>query len=92
MRMSVSSPDLSARIFAAELRKDMPILDIHGEYPDAIDVLLDQFIYRHRDESALQIIHGHGTGSLQARVISVCNVHPLVDAVIKKNGYVLLLL
>lgn len=88
----LSKTDLEARKFAAELRTNMPSIDFHGHYPDDLDARLDQFIYAHRDDQSIQVIHGHGTGVLKKKVMDICKNHPLIDAVIEKNGYVILII
>jgi DNA-nicking Smr family endonuclease len=92
MRENQSATDLETKIFAAELRTDMPSIDVHGHYPDNLSARLDQFIYTHRNESSLQVIHGHGKGVLKQKVLDICRNHPLIDAVVEKNGYVLLII
>lgn len=86
------SNELQMRIFAAELRRDAPTIDFHGHVPDAIDTRLDQFLADHRTEPSVHVIHGHGKGVLKAQVLRILRDHPMVDAVVEKSGYVIVIL
>ncbi|MFH1789575.1 MAG: Smr/MutS family protein [bacterium] len=79
---------LSAKIFAAQLKDDLPGLDLHGLYPnDAIDKL-DVFLFKNsnQDEQVLRIIYGGGTGELGEKVRAYLSNHSLVKQIIKEHG------
>lgn len=76
-----------ARIFAAELRTDLPTIDLHGRYPDeaiyALDLFLADAVLK---DSAARVIYGHGTGKLAATVLSYLQKSPLVATIIEQGG------
>ncbi len=77
-----------SRIFAAQLRQDLPTLDLHGLYPaEALDKL-EIFLYNafQKKESAAKIIYGIGTGRLQKAILEVVCKHPLVHDVVEQSG------
>jgi dsDNA-specific endonuclease/ATPase MutS2 len=82
-----------ARIFAAELRTDLPTLDLHGQYPDealyALDLFLAEVVLK---DSAARIIYGHGTGTLAAVVLAYLQKSPLVATIIEQAGTCICLL
>ncbi len=76
-----------ARIFAAELRTDLPTIDLHGQYPDeaiyALDLFLADAVLK---DSAVRVIYGHGTGKLASIVLSYLQKSPLVATIIQQDG------
>ncbi len=74
-------------LFAAELRDDLPTLDLHGYYTvEALDQL-EFFLFREYQakEVVVCIIYGGGTGRLGEAVRGRLQAHPLVDK-IQDNG------
>ncbi len=69
-----------ARLFSAQLRQDLPELDLHGLYPNEAIDKIEPFLFVHaaNNESTLKIIYGAGTGRLRAAVIDYLQRHPLV--------------
>lgn len=80
--------------FAAELRKDAPKLDLHGRDPYETESKIDQFLYDQftRDESSAEIIYGIGKGILGEKTRKFLQSHPLVEKVVDKGGYCVVLL
>jgi dsDNA-specific endonuclease/ATPase MutS2 len=76
-----------ARKFAAELRTDLPVIDLHGQYPDealyALDLFLADAVLK---DSAARIIYGHGTGKLAAVVLAYLQKSPLVATITPQDG------
>ena len=78
-----------AKIFAAQLRDDLPTLDLHGMYPDEAIEKLEAFLFKNcndSDEQVIKIIYGGGTGRLGERVRGYLRKHSLVQEVIKEFG------
>lgn len=73
--------NLDVRIFAAELRRDLPELDLHGLNRGDVDTRIDQFLYEchERNQDAAKIIYGAGKGILQAETLKILSKHPLVS-------------
>lgn len=82
------------RLFAAELRDDLLKLDLHGQRPHEAVESIDQFLYScyRKNESAVEIIYGLGTGAMQEAVLKVLKAHPLVENMQEKSGSCLVLL
>ena len=80
--------------FAAELRTDAPKLDLHGRDPHEIEIQIDQFLYQNhsRGESSVEIIYGIGRGVLSKTTRDFLSGHPLVEKVIDKGGFCIVLL
>jgi dsDNA-specific endonuclease/ATPase MutS2 len=78
----------SVRITAAELRQDVPQLDLHGRYTSNIEVKIDQFLYQNynKKEPSVNIIYGIGTGVLENATKNFLKLHPLVYKVLDKVG------
>ncbi|MFH1291856.1 MAG: Smr/MutS family protein [bacterium] len=78
-----------AKIFAAQLSDDLPILDLHGLYPsDALD-RLEIFLFDHHDknnEKVIRIVYGGGTGRLGEKVKGYLKNHGLVQEIIEEHG------
>ncbi len=77
-----------AQLFAAELRTDLPTLDLHGLFPDAALERLELFLYEVWQASGLsaRIIYGGGTGRLSAVILQRLQTHPLVDKIKELGG------
>ncbi len=88
------SGQVAIRLLAAELRTDLPALDLHGRYPaealDEMELFLDS--YFRAGESAVKIIYGGGTGRLGEAVLGRLHSHPLVDKIEEIGGSCLVLL
>jgi dsDNA-specific endonuclease/ATPase MutS2 len=82
------------RKFAAELRVDAPQLDLHGRDPHEIETKIDQFLYQNYNngESSVQIIYGIGKGVLSKIAREILSRHPLVEKVVDKGGFCVVLL
>ena len=83
-----------SKTFAAEIRKEMPELDLHGLFPEEINNRVDLFLYENykNKEASVKIIYGIGKGVLRKEVLSFLQNHPLVDKIINKEGSCLVLL
>lgn len=96
LQSSAASAELEAktRETAAELRQDAPFLDLHGRNPDEIHTEVDQFLYRQiqAKEPNAKIIYGIGKGVLAKETKKFLSTHPLVEKVIDKGGYCIVLL
>lgn len=86
--------DQNIRMFASELRDDLLKLDLHGQRPHEVTESIDQFLYCcfRKNESAVEIIYGLGTGAMQEAVLQVLKAHPLVENIQEKSGSCLVLL
>lgn len=82
------------RMFAAELSDDLLKLDLHGLRPHEVSETIDQFLYScfRKNESAIEIIYGVGTGAMEEAVLKFLEGHPLVESVQEKSGNCLVLL
>jgi dsDNA-specific endonuclease/ATPase MutS2 len=77
----------NAKLFAAELRTDLPTLDLHGLYPDEALDKVDVFLYNVRGlDSAVRIVYGGGTGKLGEVVVSYLQRHPMVATLHDQGG------
>ena len=84
-----------AKIFAAQLRDDLPTLDLHGMYPDQAIDKIESFLFnnfKENDEQVIKIIYGGGTGRLGDKVRNYLDKHSLVKEVIKEFGHCLVIL
>ena len=83
-----------AKIFAAEIGADIPVLDLHGFYPrEALDKV-ESFvfdIYKNKQNMG-RIIYGGGTGVLRREILQYLQKHPLVGDVVEEGGACLVLL
>lgn len=88
------SNKLSQIIYSAELRTDLPALDLHGYRPYDIVEKIDQFLYSLilKKEPVGQIIYGGGTGVLRDAVLTELANHSLVVKVVEKAGYCIVVL
>lgn len=87
--------ELEAKIFAAELREDLPSLDLHPPVNlSQVEILVDQFLYQslQNNENTVVIIYGAGTGKMKKQVLEVLGKHPLVEFVKDKSGHCLVVL
>ena len=83
------------KIFAAQLRDDLPTLDLHGMYPDEAIEKLELFLFdnfNENDEQVVKIIYGGGTGKLGEKVRDYLKNHNLVKEVIKEFGSCLVII
>ena len=73
---------------AAQLRRDLAVLDLHGAYPGQVNDRLEPFLYTQYRASttAVKIIYGGGTGALRERVLTVLRQHPLVATIAEEGG------
>jgi len=81
--------DLDMKIFAAQIGKDMPQIDLHGLYPDDAIRKLDIFLYNDlllKEERFARVIYGGGKGKLRSVVITFLSSHPLIKNIIEENG------
>ena len=83
-----------AKIFAAEIGADIPVLDLHGLYPSEALEKVEPFIYDiHKNKQDMgRIIYGGGTGVLRQEVLQYLEKHPLVEDVIEEGGSCLVLI
>lgn len=87
--------ELEAKIFAAELRGDLPSLDLHPPVDlSQVGILVDQFLYEslQSNEDTVAIIYGAGTGKMKKQALEVLAKHPLVKFVKDKSGHCLVVL
>lgn len=76
-----------ARLLAAELRTDLPTLDLHGLYPDEALDKIDNFLYTAAgQDGAVRIIYGGGTGVLAKAVLSYLQGHKLIATIRDLGG------
>ncbi len=83
-----------AKIFAAEIGADIPVLDLHGFYPSEALEKIEMFvygIYKSKEEIG-RIIYGGGTGVLRQEVLQYLEKHPLVEDVVEEGGSCLVML
>jgi len=90
----MSDTQLSQKIYCAELRTDLPTLDLHGFRPYNIAERIDQFLYSlvTLKEPAASIVYGGGTGVLREAVLKDLKYHCLVETVVEKAGYCIVIL
>ncbi len=83
-----------AKIFAAEIGADIPVLDLHGSYPSEALEQVEPFVYdMYRDKQEVgRIIYGGGAGVLRREVLDYLKKHPLVEDVVEEGGSCLVLL
>jgi len=77
------------KIFAAQLRDDLPTLDLHGLYPNEAVDKIDPFLFNNfsaDDEQVVKIIYGGGTGKLGEMVIEFLQNHKMVKYIEKEFG------
>lgn len=76
-----------AKIFAAELRTDLPNLDLHGLYTYEAQEKIEIFLYKQVEsgENACQIIYGFGTGALREATLRVLR-HLNIVGIVKEQG------
>ncbi len=69
-------------LMQAEIGKDTPTLDLHGLTVEEAEVEIEKFLNHEflAGHRTVQIIHGKGTGKLQAAVKEYLESHPLVAA------------
>ena len=83
-----------AKIFAAEIGADIPVLDLHGFYPSEALEQVEPFVYgiykNKRDVG--RIIYGGGTGVLCREVLDYLKKHPLVEDVVEEGGSCLVMI
>ena len=87
--------DAGLKFFAAELRNDLPELDLHSSFESGqIEIVLDQFLCQQirKEEGAAAIIYGGGKGVLRNIVLKALEKHPLVIGVKDQGGYCLAIL
>lgn len=90
-----SDKKLEAKFFGAELRTDLPSLDLHPPfYPEGIEIEVDKFLYDKSNlgEDVIAIIYGVGKGVMKKTVLEFLKKHPLVEGVKEKSGHCLVAL
>jgi len=83
-----------AKIFAAEIGADIPVLDLHGFYPSEALEKVEPFVcdmYKNKQDMG-RIIYGGGTGVLRKEVLQYLETHPLLGDVVEEGGSCLVLL
>jgi DNA-nicking Smr family endonuclease len=77
-----------AKIFAAELRRDLVQLDLHGMYPENALQQLELFLYDQQgnDQEVVRVIYGGGKGILREKVLRYLQRHPMVDTLVEQGG------
>lgn len=85
---------VDAKIFAGELRDDLPTLDLHGFFPSEALEKLELFLYEQNQSKnqIVKIIYGAGTGKLKETVLKYLKKHPLVDTIKDKGGFAILII
>lgn len=80
--------DSDLKIFAAQLGKEIPELDLHRSKPNEAEFKVDQFIYKCNQggNDVARIIYGGGKGVLRELVLNFLNKHQLVEKVEEENG------
>jgi len=84
--------DFDLNFFAAELRSDLPQLDLHPPTRlSEADFLIDHFLYDslRKKEIIVKTIFGGGTGRLQKTIFSCLKKHPLIEEIRLCAGYYL---
>jgi dsDNA-specific endonuclease/ATPase MutS2 len=78
----------SAKLFAAEMDKNIPCLDLHGFYPDEAVNKLDIFLYENYSQkcSAVRVVYGGGTGRLREVILAYLSEHDLAETVKDEGG------
>ncbi len=74
-------PDEEELLFMqAELSRDTPTLDLHGQTAEQAQNSIDQFLYAQfiADKRTVKIVHGKGTGVLQKTTNEFLASHQLV--------------
>lgn len=74
-------PDEKELLFMqAELSRDMPTLDLHGQTVEQAQNSIDRFLYEQftARKRTVKIMHGKGTGVLQKTTGEFLASHPLV--------------
>ncbi len=68
---SSGNKERELRVQAAELRKDMSQLDLHGMMPEQAMKEVDSFLDRQNmnGEDSVRIVYGIGTGEMRRRVL-----------------------
>jgi len=81
--------NFEAKIFAATLNENLPLLDLHGLFPDQAIDKLESFLYNNFDDKqdiVLRVVYGGGTGRLGIKVIEYLNNHKMAKEVVKEHG------
>lgn len=87
--------NIEAKIFAAQLNRDIPTLDLHGLYPNEALEKLELFLfenYANREEKVVRVIYGGGTGRLGEAVRACLNGHKLVLKTVIEHGSCLVII
>ena len=86
--------DKQAKIFAAEIGADIPVLDLHGFYPDEALDKVESFVFNmyKNKQNMGRIIYGGGIGVLRTGVLNYLQKHPLVEDVVDEGGSCLVLI
>jgi DNA-nicking Smr family endonuclease len=83
-----------AKIFAAEIGADIPVLDLHGFYPSEALEKVEPFVYNiyKNKEQMGRIIYGGGAGVMRKEVLNYLKKHPLVEDIVEEGGSCVVLL
>lgn len=85
---------MDPREFAAEIDEKIETVDLHGLYTsEALDTL-ENFLYNisKKDVRHAKVVYGIGKGVLEKEVEKYLMSHPLVEKIIKKSGFCLIIL
>lgn len=85
---------LSAKIFAAEINQNLPIIDLHGLFPDDAKNKLDNFLFENfnKKSPAIRVVYGIGTGRLKAEILAFLAKHGLVEVCQDEGGSAIVIL
>ncbi len=83
-----------AKIFAAEIDHNLPVIDLHGLFPDEAKNQLDNFLYQcfQKRISAARVVYGIGTGKLQGQILPFLANHGLVEISKDEGGSAIVIL
>lgn len=71
-----------ARYFAASMRDDLPMIDLHGiEFSQTAEEELEKKLFLLLSEGfyVCRVVHGIGSGKMKARVHSMLEINPQVE-------------
>lgn len=78
----------SLKKFAIEIGADIPELDLHTYYPNEVEYLIDQFLYKQLEnkESSVRIVCGIGNGVLKKEVKKILEKYKSIDEIAEESG------
>ncbi len=85
---------IEPKLFSAQLRTDLPTLDLHGNFPSEVREILGLFISRvlEKNEMAARVIFGGGTGALRTAVLECLQNQKTPVKIYDEGGSVLILI